>query len=446
MEKSIKQVFTTLFLFSVIFVQAQEQDTLLMNYLRNAQYRQAIEYIDTQDTTKDLEYQKALCYKWLNNYSKAIEILKNVNESYPDDIPVQLELAQCYEANLQYSQSIDCYENLTKADSANTYFQVRKADLLIRAEKYTKALEDYLKIDSNTYNPAYLKKSIALCYEKLNLPDSALAYYKSAWEMDSHNIFSALSLVKLSIQQKKYPDALFYSENFLAFDTTNAQMNVLNAITYYNLNEYEKAAPRFEKCYAAGDSSLQVTRSLGVSYFFLQNDSAAYPFLCRAYARDTANITTLYALAQVSYNLARYPESIDAYKKLIENELPNRNALYNYYSGLAQSCEKDSLYHEAKNFYLTAKQFASSNGQSMTLFFNLATLLETYLQEYPLAVFYYTQYQATLLNYQDSLSENPNPDPEETKAIEIKLKALADHINQLKAEHKIDYTDKIWNN
>ncbi|MCL2651564.1 MAG: tetratricopeptide repeat protein [Candidatus Azobacteroides sp.] len=445
MEKSIKQVFTILFLFCIFSVQAQEKDTILTNYIQNVQYQQAIEYIDTQETTKDLEYQKALCYKWLNNYSKAIEILKIVHESYPDDVPVQLELAQCYEANLQYSQSIDCYERLTKADSSNTYFQVRKADLFYRAEKYTTALEDYLQIDPETYNPVYLKKSIALCYEKLNLPDSAKVYYQTALEMDASDAFSALSLVKLYIQQKEYQDALSYSEKFLAADTTNAQMNVLNAITYYNLNEYEKAVPRFEKCHAAGDSSLQVIRSLGISYFFLQNDSAAYPYLCQAYGRDTTNMPVLYALAKVSYNLEQYSAAIPAYKKLIENELPNRNALFTYYTGLAQACEKDSLYQDAKNSYITAKQFASSNEQSMTLYFNLAVLLETELKDYSSAVYYYTQYQATLLNYQDSLLGKPNPDPEETKAIEIKLKALAEHISQLKTEYKIDYTDKIWN-
>ena len=447
MEKNIKQVFTTLFLFCAVFLQAQEQqDTILTNYLRNAQYQRAVDYIDTQDTTKDLEYQKAMCYKWLNNYSKAIEILKTAHESYPDDIPIQLELAQCYEANLQYSQSIDCYERLTEADSTNTYFQVRKADLFFRAEKYTTALENYLQIDPESYNPVYLKKSIALCYEKLNLPDSAKVYYQTAWEMDTTDAFSALSLVKLCIQQKKYQDALSYSEKFLAVDTTNAQMNVLNAITYYNLNDYEKAVPRFEKCRAAGDSSLQVIRSLGISYFFLQNDSAAYPYLLQAYERDTTNMPALYSLAGVSYNLEQYPEAILAYKKLIENGLPNRNALYTYNTGLAQAYEKDSMYQDAKDFYIAAKQFASSNEQSMTLYFNLAVLLETELKEYPLAVYYYTQYQATLLNYQDSLLGKPDPDPEETKAIELKLKALAEHLSQLKTEHKIDYTDKIWNN
>ena len=446
MKKSIKQVFTILFLFGLISVQAQEQDSILTRYFRNAQYQQAIKYINSQETTRDISYQKALCYKSLNNYSKAIEVLKSINESYPDDIPVQLELAQCYEANLQFLKSIDCYEKLTKADSTNLYFKVRKADLLYRAEKYAAALENYLQIDPETYNPAYLNKSVALCYEKLNLPDSAKVYYKTAWEMDARDNFSALSLVKICIQQKDYLNALSYSEKFIDSDTTNTQMNALNALIHYNMENYEKAATRFEKCRAAGDSSLLVNRCLGISYYYLNKDSIAYPILHLAYKSDTANMNVLFALAQVSFHLERYPEAIDGYKKLIENELPNQNALRIYYAALAQACEKDSAFQDAKIVYLKAIQNTSDNAKRMGLFYNLAVMLETNLKDYVSAVYYYTQYQSTLMNYQDSLSEKPEADPKELKEVATKLEALNQHIQQLKTEHKIDYTNKIWTN
>jgi len=82
----------------------------------------------------------------------------------------------------------------------------------------------------------------------------------------------------------------------------------------------------------------------------------------------------------------------------------------------------------------------------MELFFNLSTLLEFNLNDYNTAIYYYTQYQASLLNYQDALAEQPNPDPKETAAVEFKLKELDKHLRQLKAEHAVDYTDKIWSN
>ena len=437
MMKIISQVFTTLFLFGTMAAQAQEQDTLLTDYLQKAQYQQAIEYIDLQEPTRDSEYQKALCYKWLSNHSKAIEILESLQEIYPDDIPVQLELAQCYETNLQYPQSISCYEKLIEEAPANTYFQVRKADLLYRAEKYARALEDYLQIDPETYNPVYLKKSIALCYDKLNQPDSAKVHYLAAWEIDAHDIFSALSLVKLCIQQKDYTQALLYSEAFLSADTTNAQMNVLNALAYYNLDAYEDAIPRLEKCHSSGDSSLVVNRSLGISYFFLQNDTAAYPYLKRAYERDTTSMTVLYAFAQVSYNLEHYPEAIRAYQMLIKWELPNRNSLCTYYTGLAQACEKDSLYQEAAGQYMSAIQYASTNIQKMKLLFNLSTLLEFNLKNYKTAISYYSQYQTSLMNYQIALEEEQDPNPEEIKEVELKINELEKHIRKLKAENEV---------
>jgi len=80
----------------------------------------------------------------------------------------------------------------------------------------------------------------------------------------------------------------------------------MHAVAYYNKNLYGNAAPRFEKCRAVGDSSLTVIRSLGISYFFLENDSAAYPYLKQAYESDTTNMTVLYAIASVSHNLGHY--------------------------------------------------------------------------------------------------------------------------------------------
>ncbi|GHV55950.1 hypothetical protein FACS1894182_01470 [Bacteroidia bacterium] len=444
MIKSIVSFFLFVLLPGAISAQAQEEDTVLTNYLRKAQYQQAIEYINSQEATFDLLYQKALCYKWLNNHSKTIEILEFLQNHYPDDIPVQLELAQAYEANLQYPKSIHYFERLIQADSTNTYFKVRRADLLYRAEKYTAALEDYRKIDPENYNPAYLKRSIALCYEKLNRPDSAKVYYQAAWDADIQDVFSALSLTKLCIQQQDYDQALLCSEFFLAGDSTNAQMNALNAFTYYNLNVYDEAVRRFEKCRAAGDSSLIVNRSLGISYYFLQNDSAAYPCLQWAYERDSTNRTVLYALASTQYNLSHYPEAIRSYQELIQRELANPHVLYTYYNGLAKAYDKDSLYNDAARNYFIVSQYASSNEQKMDVFFHLSTLLEFNLKDYSKAVFYYTQYQATLLNYQNALLEKANPDPEEVKEIELKINELNKHIRQLKEEHNINYSDKIW--
>jgi tetratricopeptide (TPR) repeat protein len=416
----------------------------LAEFIQKAQYQKAIEYIDLQEATKELLYQKAFCYKSLNNYSKAIEILESLKESEPGDIPVQLELALCYEWNLQYPKSIACYENLIELDPDNTYFQVRKADLIYRSEKYTAALEEYFKIDPEQYNPGYLKKSIAMCYDKINQTDSAQVYFAEAWKLNPGDTFSAVSLVKMAVQQEDYVSALQYSEDFIKKDSTNAQMNVLNAYVFYNLDAYEEAVKRFEKCRLAGDSSLMVNRSLGISHFFLQNDSLAYPYLQQAYAQDTINMTVLYALASVNYNLSYFPDAIQDYTKLVEYASPQNHKLYTYHTGLAKSLEKDSLFQEAAQNYTMALRYASSNNQKMEALYALAVVLEFDLKAYQPAVFYYTQYQATLLNYRDALSEEVPPDPAKIEEAELKMTELEKHIRALKEKYEIDYKDKIW--
>jgi tetratricopeptide (TPR) repeat protein len=137
-----------LFFLYASFVRAQdskpteqaETDTLQV-FIQNAQYRQAIEYINQTEPTKELLFQKSLCYKNLNDYSSAIEVLNALTEEYPDDIPIKLQLALCYEVAAQYEKSTGCYDQLLNIDSTNTYFEVQKADLLYRSEKYNQALD-----------------------------------------------------------------------------------------------------------------------------------------------------------------------------------------------------------------------------------------------------------------------------------------------------------------
>ncbi len=130
-------------------------------------------------------------------------------------------------------------------------------------------------------------------------------------------------------------------------DSANLEVNLLNALIYYNMDNYEDATQAFERCQLLGDSSLTVNRGLGISYYFLEKDSNAIEYLKKAYVQDTTNNTVLYALASTYHNLAFYRESVDCYQLLLERTIPKRNTLYTYYNGMAQSYEKNHQFEEA---------------------------------------------------------------------------------------------------
>ena len=403
---------------------------ILSVYLQTAQYQKAIEFINSQEPTKDILYQKAFCYRSLNEYQKAIEILESLVEQYPEDVPSRLQLALCYELTNRYLSGVDCYDELIKLDSVNTYFKVRKADLLYWSEKYPLALNEYLSIKEG-YSPSYLDRRIGMCYEKINELDSARTHYYQAWEADSLDSYSALSLVKIHIKQNNYIGALHNSETFIFQDSTNLQMNILNAFTYYNLDLYEEAVRRFEKCRVMGDSSLIVNRGLGVSYYFLQKDSLALPLLKKAYEQDTTNVTVLYGLASANYNLGNYPEAIDCYGTLVERETPNRNTLYTYHRGLGDSFKSMGMFQEAYTGYMDALHYANTH-QCMELYYLIADVCERELKDFRIALHYYERYKSSLSGYKWMLAEAEVPDTIEIKGIEQKLISLDEHIDSLK--------------
>ena len=405
----------------------QEQigiDTLQM-YILNAQYRKAIEFIDNKEPSKDLLYQKVLCCKYLNNYSTAIEILDSLSKSYPDDVPVILQLASCYEAVAQYSKSIDCYDNLIRIDSTNTYFEVRKADLLYRAENYNAAIDAYSRIDS-TYNPNYIAKSIAACYDKLNQPDIAKDYYAKAWDLDDRDVYSANSLVKIYIKNEDYLSAYQNSEKFIEKDSTNTTMNALNAYVYYNMKYYDIALERLKKSLMNGDSSLIVNRTLGYIYYQSGMDSLAHIFLQQALLQDTTNNNVLYSLGKVNYNLGNYKEAVECFQKMVENLVPSDVLLFNLYKNLAMAQEKNGMFDNALETYNLALRRTLDNNDNMELFFSMANIFDKDLKNYSTAIVYYKEYRRCLFNYRNSLT-----DEKEINEIENKLTALDEYIRKL---------------
>jgi len=406
-----------------------EPDTVQM-YVRNAQYKQAIEYINQIEPTKDLLYQKALCYKSLNDYSSAIEILDSLSEAYPDDIPSRIQLALCYESISQYKKSIDCYNELLAIDSTNTYFEVRKADLLFRSEKYQLALGAYNRIDSS-YNQNYVTRCIAMCYEKLNQPDSAKAYYCKAWDLNEQDAYSANSLVKIYLKNEDYLPAYSYSEKFIEKDSTNTTMNALNAYVYYNMKYYDIAIQRFQKSLAQGDSSLLVNRSLGLSYYLIGKDSLARPFLQQAFLQDTTNNNVLFNLGKVNYELGYYPEAIECFQKMVDNMIPSDALLFTLYKSLAMAQNLNGAFANALETFQKALDYTQDNNDKMGLFFSMALLSDKELKDYDEAIYYYKEYRRSLFNYQNSLKDEQK---DEIDDVESKLSALDDYIKQLTEE------------
>ena len=74
-------LFVSLFLGYIVGLNAQVEYSLIDDYIANYQFDKVLKYIDSQEETKELFKFKAICYKGLDNYSKAIEVLKSLAQT-----------------------------------------------------------------------------------------------------------------------------------------------------------------------------------------------------------------------------------------------------------------------------------------------------------------------------------------------------------------------------
>ncbi|QIK61012.1 hypothetical protein G7050_14680 [Dysgonomonas sp. HDW5A] len=423
-------LFVSLFLGYIAGLNAQVEYSLIDDYIASYQFDKALKYIDSQEETKELLKQKALCYKGLDNYSKAIEVLKSLAQVDKDDLKLKSEMALCYQALSNWSGSLTCYNELISLDSLNIYYKIKRAEMLFRLEDYKAALSDY-KMLSDKYGLTNMIKRSAQCFENINLPDSAIVYYTEAIKADTTDVFSIASLININIKLKNFGSAIQLSDDFVEKDSTNKQINLLNGLSYYGADFYDEAVLRFERCYLNGDSSLVVNRSLGISYYSLGENEKAFPYLLKAYTQDTTNNRVLYCLGVVSNEMRNFNSSVIYFEKILEKTIPSDMILYLYYRGLAKGYEGLEEYKNAAINYKEATKYGQQN-QNMYLYFTLGTIYDYELGEPSLALEYYVKYQNGLKNYLEKLKQKEDKeDAFEIKNVEASILSLNSHIGRL---------------
>lgn len=416
-------------------LEAQNSYPIIDEYVANYQFDKALIAIENENQTKELQEKRVICYKGLDNYSKAIEVLSSLSYEYPEDLQIKSEMALCYQALSNWSAGLNCYNALIELDSINVYYKIKRADMLYRLDNYKDALADY-KLLSDKYKLSNMIKRSAQCFENMNEPDSAMVYYSKAIEADTMDVFSIASLININIKQKNFGEAMKLSDSFVEKDSINRQINLLNGLSYYGADFYEDAIPRFERCYLNGDSSLVVNRSLGISYYSLGQNEEALPFLLKAYAQDSTNLRVLYCLGVISNEIKDYTNSVNYFGTLLDRTIPADMYLYLYFRGLAKGYEGLEEYKEAAENYTEATKYGTKN-QNMYLNFTLATIYDYDLRQADKALNCYLIYQKSLVDYLEELKKREDKDEtqkQEMTNVESSIKILNSHIGRLEKE------------
>jgi tetratricopeptide (TPR) repeat protein len=224
-------------------------------------------------------------------------------------------------------------------------------------------------------------------------------------------------------------------------DSTNRQINLLNAIAYYGMDNYREAIARLEKCHASGDSSVMLNKTLGLSYYLINDYENAELYLNKAFGRDTTDTKMLFALAKTRFFLNHFSEAVDCYNRILSQLIPDEYLLFTIYKGMAESMENSGALDEAVLSYNIALSKTATNSEKMEIYYRLAIINEEKISDLKSAIFYYNRYQSTMQSYHKFMVNKLDCDsllPEdraliekESAEIKTKIDAAEQYITQL---------------
>ena len=225
----------------------------------------------------NLQAQKATPYIGLADSLYQMGNYKAAINAYAKDksAGAQLQIARAYHALGNSQKAIVQYQSIIKNQPEYTLAKFELGKLLGKTKKYEQAallFEELVRIDnSNAEFQYFLGKTLQsnLDYESGN---TAL---KNAIVLDSSHLKSIYLLGKYYVEVEEPSNALQVIEKGLRSAPDDVALVNLKALVNFNIGDYTKAAPLFERLIALGENKPFIYKKLGYSYFSTGNSKPA---------------------------------------------------------------------------------------------------------------------------------------------------------------------------
>lgn len=288
---------------------------------------------------------------------------------------------------------------------AETYYQKRQ--LLKALESYQKALQLHFSdtlvhaVANCHYLRGYYQKSIQLyrdslendsseqkldllakCYDKLEMPDSALTCRMRMAEQNIGNQSNMLSLVQNCLTLEMPDTALYYLDRYAELDSTDLAVNRLKAHVYYELEQYSDAIDLYQKIKQAGDNQTSTNYYLGLSYARL--DSLPQAYECLGLAVEQSQRKNAYILSQygvVASNLGFLSDGNRIIDESIELLQPDKMLMASLYETKALNYTLSRKFKEGAECHQKVLEYNPRNFMSIFRLGYLNHLLKNTAQE-----------------------------------------------------------------
>ena len=141
--------------------------------------------------------------------------------------------------------------------------------------------------------------SIGDSYKQLDMPDSALVYYKKAVALNPYKESFVSKAANMLLANKEYDEAISMTEHFLENDPDNDVIAPICGLAYYRKGDYGKAIEIFQKQEDGGNDSYPVHFYLGHAYWRTKTIYKAEKELLAAWQIDSTDANLACSIAGV---------------------------------------------------------------------------------------------------------------------------------------------------
>lgn len=239
---------------------------------------------------------------------QAIERLSTYVKPGVLDEEILAELADCHFQNGDYESAAGTYFLLSSAAPQNIFYKVRQMQNFFRMKAFGQSAEAGKAILQWDTIPA-VAEAVGDSYSQMNMPDSALTYYRLALAVKPLNEKVAGKAAKIFLDRKDYDGAISLADGFLALDPDNETIAPVKGLALYSKERYAEAIGIFENQLKKGNGSYPVHYYLGQSYWRTKNLGRAEEELKAAWQIDSSNANLAYSIGAVlsdGYHTPKY--------------------------------------------------------------------------------------------------------------------------------------------
>ena len=305
-------------------------------YMNIQNYKKAIEVLKSiekeEKNTMLWNYRMGCSYCYLDDYEKAEKYFFKAHELEPEDEDIKSFLFYIYMKILkQINFNKDDLDNQKKAlnyalkakecattndDKIECYSYL--GWLYNKFTEYQKAEDSLKKAISLGRDDLLIHSELAYCLGELNKIEEALKHYFKIIELEPDNIWALSQIASYYTLLGEYKKALKYFLKIQKFEINDDKLNIKIGNCYEEIENYAKALEYYLLAYKESEENIWLASKIARCYVKIENYTKALEYYLLAYKEGEENIWLVSEIGWIYKNFEKYEEALKFLLRSIE--------------------------------------------------------------------------------------------------------------------------------